>query len=331
MTSKKPLRKNIQEAQKLSKANPQKTTVRQYFGPFGNSVSGDKVGIEVEVESSNNYLPLDKVNTNSSFWRAINDGSLRDASGLEPGGREYVSKTPTPFSDVPAALEELDGFLSNARCKIRASNRCSVHVHCNVQDWTLAQLVSLFVLYYMVEPLLGRFNGYERANNLHAIQAIQSPHLVHSLVEFLGAGGSFIPSGPLKYSALNWAPLGGVFGTVEFRQGKGIEKSPMEIIPWIELIQELYNTAKTFSHPTHILQGISSRGPLSFLQETLPKIMEACSSLYDSEEELESIIYSSMRNSQALCYDIDWSDYEPEAGQTTEKKPPYTLEELSQE
>jgi hypothetical protein len=301
-------KQGVRSPEKLMTANPMKTLVREYFGPYPQKVTGTRFGLEIECESTNDRFPSAE---GSSFWTAVNDGSLRKADGSKAGGKEYISTQPFTFEECPKALKELDGFLSKARTKLKPTIRTSVHVHLNTQHLTLSQLMCLFTVYYSVEPLLCRFNGYEREHNLHAVQAIHSPHLIYSLIEFAQSGR--LDHGGLKYSALNWAPLYRRFGTIEFRAGRGIQKSALDCLPWIELVNEVQAMAARFDNPTDILLDLSSFGSVAFVKERLPKVYKACKNLYEDEAEFENTIMEAVRTAQPLCYDIDWSEYEPEA------------------
>jgi len=314
----------LNSAEKLVAANPMKTTVREYFGPFRSETDGRRIGIEVEVETANDHYPnAGRVNDTSKYWLATIDGSLRNAKGTGAGGQEYIIKNSIPFGEAEPALKELETLLKGARSKVRKSNRTSVHVHVNVQDMTLTELMTFFCLYYTVEPILCRYNGFERENNLFALQAITSETILANLSYFL-RNRRF--SNKTKYSALNFMTLGtGSLGTVEFRAGAGIEKSPMEVLPWIALIESLFDSLGAFKKPEDVLYAISERGPLRFLQKYVPYIFEVGTKVFELDE-LDHLIMQSTRNAQGLAYEIDWGDYKPtkkKAGSKTSLTPVY--------
>lgn len=309
------IRKNpIHSSERLTLANPLKTTVREYFGPFLSKTDGRQIGIEIEIETSNDHYPKpDRMDEKSKFWSSVNDGSLRTSKGEKGGGREFICRRPIPFDKAEEALIELQGFLKTSRSKVKYSNRTSVHVHVNVQDMTLTELVNALCVYYIAEPLMGRYNGFERENNLHALPISASPHLIESLIEFLRT--QRVAKG-LKYSALNYMNLysGGprrAFGTLEFRQGRGITSEPTETLEWINLIQTIFTAAQGFKSPLDIIEELSAYGPTGFFKRHLPNLLGATLPLFE-EGELEGKVMESMRVAQALAYDIDWGEYVPE-------------------
>ena len=229
----------------------------------------------------------------------MSDGSLRNAAGTGAGGREFITRGGIKVSDAEEALEELAMFLKSARSKIRKSNRTSVHVHCNVQDLTLSQLVCLLTLYYSVEPILSRFNGFERENNLFCLQARFAEEIIANLRSFLETKRVIENC---KYSALNYMPLQrGQLGTIEFRAGQGISKSPVEVLPWIQIIEQVYNTALKWESPMDILNELSAKGPCLFIEEALPSIYHIGLELFGSQMELDGVLMESVRVAQGLA------------------------------
>lgn len=294
-------------------ANPQVTTVFEYFGPYNGRRSrplkGQLIGIEVEIETSNDVYPdAGRMNSTEGFWNSIRDDSLRRADEAATGGQEYVCKKPIKTSQAEEALLQLETLLNEAGSKIRWSNRCSVHVHLNVQDMTLSELICLLTLYYTVEPILSRYNGFDRENNIFCMQAVNSYTIIDTFMSFLRTKRF---NENTKYSALNLMNLQqGNLGTIEFRAGAGIDKTPLEALPWIKLIDSLVQSAKNFERPSDILSAVSSEGVLEFIETALPQIYAEGIASFDKRE-LEGALMSSMRVAQTVAYEIDWGHYEP--------------------
>lgn len=296
--------------------NPETTLVRDYFGPFASNVNGPMYGIEVEIEDKNDRYPSEgSMEKFASYWSSVNDGSLRNSSNTGAGGREFISNRPLDFSSVPLALQELEDLFKRSRMALSPSIRTSVHVHVNVQDMTLNQLVKYLILYYLVEPLLGQYNGAERAHNLFCVQACQSPLLIDELIYLFENKKS--QSG-LKYSALNFMPLirrRGVatpFGTTEFRQGQGVQKTPMEILPWVEMINEIRTSADKIGTPAEIIQSVSSLGVVEFLKIYLPVVFKNILPVFKKDvDEIEYLVFDSLRVIQPLVFDINWKEGAP--------------------
>lgn len=289
--------------------DPMMTTVAEYF-KCQNNTKGLNFGIELEIESSNDIFPDgDRL----EYWTRTTDGSLRAANKLDQGGAEFVCSKPLPHSKVTEALEEFDMAISRARTSIRKSTRCSTHVHVNVQDLTLSQLGCFLTLYYLLEPALSAYNGEHRANNQFCIQLRHSPAILRGLISCLTQDGKFEGIDNYKYSALNWTHiLRGRYGTIEFRQGDGISSSAMEIVPWLDIITELYSVSQeSFSTPVDIILAMSGRNWKEFMQAYTPTTyhymlptIEAVP--YTEAGQVDLMMLESMRFAQSLAYEMDW-------------------------
>jgi len=304
------IKKSSAQAKRLTRANPDKTTVREYFQQYRTTTDGLAFGIEVEVESHNDLYPsVGSLRSGAPLWDRVADGSLRDSKGNTGGGAEFVNRRPIVYGEVKQALTNLESCLTKARTSINPSIRTSVHVHMNVQDLTLRQLATFMSLYYTVEPLLSRYNGEEREHNLFCMQARQSPMMIEETLQFLETR---MFRDNLKYSAMNVMPLsGGSFGTLEFRSGKGINTTPMEIVPWVDMLKEIYDNINKFAMPHDIAGMFSTLTPVGYLKEFFPFIEANCVPCFSSEEEVNDVMYESLRATQSIAYDIDWSSYEP--------------------
>lgn len=308
-------KKTLDKPKRLRQANPFKTTVADYFGPYSTRVEGAKIGIEIEVESANNHYAQP-----DDYWKVEHDGSLRGPNGERDGGREYVSRRPITFTEAREALEGLDAGFRKSRVKNTPSVRTSVHVHLNVQHLTLTQLVNLLCLYYVAEPVLCRYNGAARENNLFAMQLMHAPMIIEEITQSFSSRMVNGGRDALKYSALNLMPLFAnnsrhAFGTIEFRAGRGIQTKPSDCYRWVQMVEELYHKSLEFTTADDIVTGLSAEGVQGFLAKNLPGIYEETYGLFEPEE-LNATVIDSMRASQELAFGIDWTDYVP----TSKKK-----------
>jgi hypothetical protein len=182
------------------------------------------VGIEVEVE---NVLKVDP-NVNLFFWHMKPDGSLRN------GGQEFITPGVISVSLVEVALRQLfEGLNSD----VDFSSRTSIHVHMDVHQLNLDQLLGLLLTYTAVENLMFKFVGTNRRTNIFCVPITET-----GLFDFL-AGGK--PKAVLhaidqywsKYTALNLLPIVSQ-GSVEFRHMPGTNNIE-NILRWIDLITRL--------------------------------------------------------------------------------------------
>jgi len=201
------------------------------------------IGIEVEVE--NIYNPT-KNKDALNIWDITEDGSLRN------WGREFVS-LPIPAKYARYALDKLMEALEEEN-EPQFTSRTGIHIHVNVQDMNINQLVSLVLLYYVTERLLYRFVGRERKNNIFCVPLqntnyflqiynavkINNKEETEAEPEDLYTFKSIVEDWK-KYLGLNLLPILR-YGTVEFRHLYGTQDVNL-IVNWINIILSLKKAA----------------------------------------------------------------------------------------
>lgn len=183
------------------------------------------IGIEVEVErvvTFDPHVPL-------VFWKVHEDGSLRN------NGREFVS-IPISASYANAALFLL---FRGINAQHEFSKRTSIHIHMNARDLSVDKVLGILLTYHVVEPLLFKFVGGNRHNNIFCVPWTNSEifaMVMNSIIQKDIAG--VIPHlAAARYSALNLAALA-KFGTLEFRHLPGMS-DVRRIVNWINLLLSL--------------------------------------------------------------------------------------------
>lgn len=201
------------------------------FGPASNQI----LGVEVETErlQRSHGWYSERLFPN---WTVTQDNSLRGASG------EFVT-IPMKASNLLPALQNfysITGFTEE-----NFTDRCSIHVHANVQDFTVDQLVSLTLMYQTVEDIFFEFVGHWRDTNLYCIPWSQCRMSYKMIPSMLRSDGAFIESmrGWQKYTALNLLPILNQ-GTVEFRHMHGTADMD-KISTWVKMISHLMYAAKS--------------------------------------------------------------------------------------
>lgn len=193
-------------------------------------------GIELEIEG----IPV----TPSEYYvpglAGEMDNSLRTTKYGVPW--EYITK-PATYSVMAHILQQ---FFAKAKLEQARnySERCSVHVHANVQDLTLDQLQALILLYQTFEELFFLYAGDERNNNIFCVPWSQTV-MTHSLVEKVATEGIAPVVSWQKYTALNLLPIVHQ-GTVEFRHLPGT-CDVTRIMNWLQLIGCLFAYARKTS------------------------------------------------------------------------------------
>lgn len=197
-------------------------------------------GVELEIENCINDYESYLVGGITQHA----DGSLRN------NGMEFVTR---PMS-LPILETTLRAFFEkNKFNKDNYSERCSVHVHANVQDYTIDNLNALSILYATFERVLFSFIGNDRDKNIFCVpwydttitQSVASKKSINDLANMCSKKWQ-------KYTALNLHPMYSQ-GTVEFRHMEGTEDVE-RILTWVKLINALMVYAK--EHPVQAVAPI---------------------------------------------------------------------------
>jgi hypothetical protein len=157
-------------------------------------------------------------------------GGERDGS-LRGNAWEFITK-PADYSNTVHILERF--FAKNDWLNsTNYTERCSVHVHCNVQDFTLEQLKTLCITYQVVESLFYAFAGNERDANIFCVPWAETLMTVNMIKRLTGDPRHYFRSWQ-KYTGLNLIPIS-TLGTVEFRHLPGTA-DVSRISHWLRLI-----------------------------------------------------------------------------------------------
>lgn len=242
-------------------------TVAEIFGlkepkPYKGKQNPDKtsnddlmVGMELEIENVGNGQEWYSERA-GAFWKVEEDGSLRPRGAAW----EFISKPAT----LGTTLAELRIFFERfGFTEANYSDRCSVHIHTNVCNFTQQQVANLALVYPVVEPILFRYvnhhkkledQGYCRDTNLYCIPWWDCRMNRNFIEKFfddpIGVGGrdtlGRVRRGSSvtweKYTALNFAPISTI-GTCEWRHMHGT--SDMEkLTTWLNVIGAIMRFCK---------------------------------------------------------------------------------------
>lgn len=259
--------------------------------------SGD-VGIEVEVEGN-----MFKKQGIPAPWKYVKDGSLRGKDNAE-----YILNGPIPFDTVPAATETLWKMFHDHGSVLDESNRTSVHVHLNVQQWHINRLASFLCAYYTVEEILTEFCGEHRVGNLFCLRGKDAPGLVSRIRRLIKLGEPQMFSDGLHYGALNPQAIQ-KFGSVEIRTMRGA-MSAAEINLWVDVLRRIYELSEQFPDPRNLVDLFSGEGPLAFLDMILGDnknvILEGIP--FDHQRVMQSL-YDGILIAQDIAYCRDWEGF----------------------
>ena len=231
-------------------------------------------GLELETENVQNSYYTEFLNNHRSYWRTEPDASLRN------DGVEFVS-IPLKAFQIEYALDQLQACYKTKYLKWTA--RTSTHVHVNIRDLTLNQILNFILIYCAVERLLFNWVGNERKNNIFCIPLYKTWYYKYI---------HLFTSNPLlsckywnKYTALNIKPLVR-YGTVEFRHLYGTWDKKT-ILTCTNLISCIKNYAKN-NPTTHIKNQIFNLNSVSNYDEFI----------YDVFKEYAKILLETTTNLQ---------------------------------
>lgn len=256
-------------------------TVRSIYG-FNKTLG--TYGVEVEVEGDN--LPAASV----GFIKE-HDGSLRGESA------EYVFKGPVSKKGAVNRINNLYKAYEETGTKVRNSYRCSVHVHMNVQEFTMTQVANLFVLYATFEEYLVKYCGEHREGNLFCLRLSDAEYTVQTFIKGLVKGRyDLFQSDNLRYAAINIAALA-KYGSMEFRAMRGTD-SAKDIIDWINLLDCLHVAARKFKNPLEIVEQASLRGCDVLADDIFGDLLE----LLPLEGNWADVMFENIRMVQDVAY-----------------------------
>lgn len=268
---------------KLSEINgiyPDGRSNRESDKLYDNSVF---CGVEFEIEGFHRY---DHSPFSDEFWSVTQDGSLRN-DGVEfvtnyvgkVGNGHKVHKNhqkamPIRGADLVDALERLEAYIEKYEAtwnEVDVSSRTSTHVHVDVRDLDVQQLIMYVFLYIMFEQVFYNMVGKGREYNVHCKPFFNNDETKELLANIVLCGESkvnihgYMIKLP-KYDGVNInAALN--YGTLEFRIHQG-SKQPTEIIPWINILLRMREAAMTeqvdlAGFPEHV----SGEGFLQFVEK----------------------------------------------------------------
>jgi|SRR5215217_3856554 len=249
-------------------------------------------GIEIEVEGKK--LPT---RLNSDIWRVETDGSLKAAEAYE-----YVTPHPLSMSGVKASLDYLSESYRACRTVVDESIRAGVHVHMNVQDWNIKQVVTFSTIYYILEDLLMKWCGPDREGNLFTLRTRDAEYVLFRLIRSLKEKNlKYLKDDIIRYSSLNYCSLF-KYGSLEFRGMRGT--GDLDIIyEWVEIINELRESSLKFADPVEVVGTMSGDGEEGFLERVLPTKAHLF-----KEFDVEQSIRQATRRIQMIAFAVDWND-----------------------
>lgn len=222
-------------------------------------VSADALGIELELEGFTETTRHRAASVLGDRWIVERDGSLRN------GGIEFITNGGLGGVELERAIVGLTAFLSETPHDV--TFRCSTHMHINMLDFTIPQVVRFILVYTAIEPYLFRIAGnYRYSSNFCTPVAESIPFHKNILSQMHESAARF--GNPLrycnKYTALNISPLfydprsGRSMGTLEFRGGRAMTTND-ELFKQCNILLSIKKYVREFNgNEEQLLDSISS-------------------------------------------------------------------------
>lgn len=253
------------------------------------------IGIEIEVEGEN--LPnADNIKDTGFFdtWLITQDGSLRGEAW------EYVFRQPLSYKDTGEALEMLEAQYKSHNSVVHDSIRAGIHVHVNIQDLTVKQLYTMFTIYYCLENILVNWCGEDRVGNHFCLRSCDAEYILFALHHAFAEGGRAgeLASDSIRYASMNVASIF-KYGSLEFRSLRST-RDWTRLLNWVQALIHIKEAATRFSDPKSVIESISINGPVVFARNVLQDKFQ----IFETNN-LEELVYSALRNVQALAFNLD--------------------------
>ncbi len=255
---------------------------------FPKVLKGNEIGIEIEIEGENLR------NINNIYWLSKQDGSLRGKETIE-----YVLRKPIRINQTRAILRILKKELKQNKTIILPSNRCSVHIHINVQHMLEKEAFIFILLYLIVEEILIDYCGEGRKGNLFCLQAKDAEELINKLI-FIKRSRTFkvLQQQGFRYSAINIEAIV-KFGSLEFRSFK-TPKELLNIAKWIDILYQVKKASLLFKNEEELISSFSFLGENIFLERVFGDKYQFLKE--KNIENIEQKIYSGIRLIQDVVY-----------------------------
>lgn len=260
------------------------------------------VGIEIECEG--NHFNKDNLFLKKNGWSYHQDHSLRGEDNAE-----YVFPQPTGFDEARQRVKWLFQMLEDEGTILDESNRTSVHVHLNAQEFFANRLVAFCGLWFIVEEILTEWCGDHRVGNLFCLRAKDAPNIVSTLKQQVRNSFSKGFNDHFHYAALNLNALN-KFGSIEIRTMRGA-RDPEIILVWLDILERIYNLSAEFPDPRDIPPLLSGSGGSAFFDYIVGNHSSRIrKDINWTDQQIRESVYEGVRLAQDACYCINWSKFE---------------------
>lgn len=219
-----------------------------------------KFGVEVEVETNNDSSVLfSKV---SSDLLLTHDDSLRSNYPFEA-----IFRNPKNLVDAIETVEKLYDLFEETNIEILDTGRSGTHVHVNVQNFTVDQVLTFAFYWYLIEPILIEYSGSVRKNSMFAVPFSESQESIEHVAMNYPLANPFyaLEESLYKYSSLNFCPINR-FGSIETRIWSNKKE---HIITALNVLDYLTDYSLSCTNLLTISEDFSMKTPIGFAAEAI--------------------------------------------------------------
>lgn len=257
---------------------------------FNRRPTKGEVGVELEYEG--NDLPQTGF---ERFWTKCADGSLRGESA------EYILTSPISRKDVKAALEELESSFKASKTLVKDTFRAGTHIHINVQELTLPQVINFLTIYFMFETTLIKLCREDRLGNHFCLRSRDASGLISMLYKAVTTSDTSAFSQDLyRYGAVNVTSLP-KFGSLEFR---ALESTTdwEKVVFWVNAHLSIKDAAVSYRDPATILGEASAIGFKEFGKKVFGDSWAVLEKVYQEQD-----VHEGIWEIQSVVFSRDWA------------------------
>lgn len=277
------------------------------------------IGFEAEYEGvKNNVLP------NHTFANHFTYHFEQSIAGGGTGA-EYVFTQPLFGTDAYNAITWLVEYAKEQDWK--CTKRTGIHIHLDVRDLEVPQLIGLCMLYAALEPILYKWIGTHRETSHFCVPLYKADNALLSFCKIINSALRDIKNGTnsalaicaaleeQRYSGLNPHSLA-KFGSLEFRHLETTHDLN-RIISWINMIMSLKSAAYRLPRSDGmVVQMMQQMGALELLNYVFP--LTLANQLYTNDAQL---VFSELGLPSARdiavhgCQPLNWDKFEMPKGE----------------
>lgn len=249
----------------------------------------DHFGVEIEVELENSWS-----GRTGPEWRCEGDGSLRR------NGVEFVFRDPLELKTALKAVKKLLKDLEKDN-KVLDTGRAGVHVHVNVGDLRVRELINFIAIVHILDELMNSYCGVNRKGNLFCLGMLEADYVVDKVREYLSSESvNTFCTDEIRYSSVNLKAIY-EYGSVEFRAMRS-DGDAEAICNWILLLNHLKQVAKTIDNPVQIVHQASELNPTAYVDHLLGDFRN----MLPRPEGFDVRLYDAIQQVQHYAYAKEW-------------------------